>query len=162
TRPGRPRLDAQLLEEAARLPRPGEREVPLRPRDAHVQQPPLLRERARYAERLLARQLLLLDARDEDGVELEPLRAVQRQQVDAARGPVVEPGPQPRDPLVDGPRSVVELVSELAEPPQVGLPHELPLPDALRHRLDETLLARHAPHLARQRPEPRTPQALQE
>src|SRR5207237_1242671 len=141
--------DAELEQEAARHTCPGEREVALRPRHADVEQAPFLVERARHAQRLLARQLLLLDARQEDRVELEPLRAMERQQVDATLGAVVEPGPKPLDPLLDRLRAVVELLRQLAQPREVRLPHELALAEAVRNRLDEAQLRRDPPPLGR-------------
>ena len=155
-------LDAELEQEAARHTCPGEREVALRPRHADVEQAPFLVERARHAQRLLARQLLLLDARQEDRVELEPLRAMERQQVDATLGAVVEPGPKPLDPLLDRLRAVVELLRQLAQPREVRLPHELALAEAVRNRLDEPQLRRDPPHLVRNRSEARAPEPLQE
>src|SRR5438552_3784730 len=78
-----------------------------------------------------------------------------RQQVHPALGAVVEAGAQRLDPLLDGPRAVVELLGELAQPPQVGLADELALPETLRHRLGQTLLAREPPYLFRHRGEAR-------
>src|SRR5207342_1125055 len=97
----RRRFDPELDQEAARLPGPRQREMALRTGHPDVEQPPLLDERARQAHRLLARQLLLLDARDEDRLELEALRAVERQQVHASLSAVVEPRPQPLNPFLD-------------------------------------------------------------
>src|SRR5262249_59442570 len=121
------------------------------PRDAAVEQPPLLGDLPGRAHGRLARQLLLLDPRQEDGVELEPLRAVEREQVDASLGAVVEARLQPFDPLLDRLRAVVELLGQLAEAREIGLPHELALAEAVRHRLDEALLLRQPPYLPRQR-----------
>src|SRR5262249_57739559 len=93
-----------------------------------------------YAQRGLAGQLLLLDAWQEERVELEAFRAVERQQVHASLSAVVEAGPQRLDPLLDGLRAVVELLGQLAEACQVGLANELALADAVGHGLDEPLL----------------------
>ena len=98
---GRARLDAELGKEAAGPARPRQGEVLPCARDADVEQTPLLRDRVGVAERLLARQLALLDPGQEDRVPLEPFRAVQRQQVDTALGAVVETGAQPLDPSAD-------------------------------------------------------------
>jgi hypothetical protein len=54
-----------------------------RARQADVEQPALLRNRG-FGLRLARRQLARLDVRDEDGVELESLLPVQRQQMDSA------------------------------------------------------------------------------
>ena len=78
-----PRLQPELAQEARRRARPRDEQVPLRARQADVEQPPLLGDRVRRL-RLPHRQLLLLHTRDEHRLELEPLRAVQRQEVDAA------------------------------------------------------------------------------
>ena len=76
-------LHAELAEKPARLPRPRDEQVPLRAREADVEESPLLRY-LRRGFRELDRQLLLLDVRDEHRLELEPLRAVQRQEMDTA------------------------------------------------------------------------------
>src|SRR6185437_16935588 len=72
---------AELGEKAARLARPRHEQVPLRPRDADVQEPPLLVD-----VRAPVRQLALLEPWQKHRLELETLRTVQRQQVDAPAG----------------------------------------------------------------------------
>src|SRR5215204_2648993 len=79
-----------------------------------------------------------------------------------ALGPVVKTRPQPFDPVRDGVRPVVVLLGELAQACEVGLAYELPLTDALRHRIGEPLLHRDAPHLLGQRAETRTAETLQQ
>src|SRR5215472_14445470 len=83
----------QLVEEAAldvvaRLavqhPRLREAEVEAlsRTRDRDVHQPPLFLEAVEVARRVLVRKQALLEPGDEDAVELEPLRRVDRHQLD--------------------------------------------------------------------------------
>src|SRR5204863_8308320 len=99
--PRRRRCDPELRDEPARPPRPRQCEVLARPGDADVEEAALLGDRRLVAERLLARQLTLLEARDEDGVPLEPFGAVEGEQVHPALGAVVEPLAQPADPVAD-------------------------------------------------------------
>ena len=134
----------------------------LRARHADVQQTTLLLDLAGHAHRRLARQLLLLDPRQEDRLELEPLRPVQRQQVDSSLSAVVEACAEPLDPLLDRLRAVVELLGELAQPSEVGLTHELALADLVRDRIDQPLLDCDPPHLLGQRAEAGAAQALQQ
>src|SRR5206468_1495048 len=70
---------ADLSQEPARLGVPSEEDVAAGAGDADVEEAPFL-----VLVAPTNRQLALLDARDEDRVELEPLRAVQREQMDAA------------------------------------------------------------------------------
>ena len=72
-------------------------------RQADVEQPPLLRERLVVVDRLADRQGALLEAREQHGVPLEPLRPVEREQVHAVgralglgRGPRLELGQERR------------------------------------------------------------------
>src|SRR5204863_4835094 len=108
---------AELLQESARLAVPRQEEMPARARDADVQQPPLL-----VLVAAADRQLALLETRDEHSVELEPLRAVQRQQVDAAARAraeaLVQRGAEVR-------ARAVERRCQPNEPPQVRLPRVL-------------------------------------
>ena len=69
--------------------------------------------------------------RDEDGVELEPLRAVQRQQMDSAArlAAVAEAAFQLRDER--RPVELRELLRERDEPSEVALPYELALAEAV-------------------------------
>ena len=79
-----------------------------------VEQPALLRQLGGRA-RLLRRQLLLLQPRDEDRLELEALGAMQRQQIDAVRG--VAAGGEPTAKILDERRRVtVEDRRELHQP----------------------------------------------
>ena len=75
--------------------------MPLRTGHADIEQAALLVQGARHTERLLARELALLDPGQEDRVPLEPLRTVQRQQVDPALGAVIETLAEPGDPVAD-------------------------------------------------------------
>jgi len=79
---GRSRATRQLRQEPARLLHPGDRQHVLGPRQADVEEAPLLGDRVRRL-RLPHRQLLLLHTCDEHRLELKPLRAVERQEVDA-------------------------------------------------------------------------------
>jgi hypothetical protein len=105
-------------------------------RHADVEQASLLRDLIRRAHGRLARQLLLLDPREEHHLELEALRAVQRQQVNAALRAVVEARAEPVDPLLDRLRAVVELLGQLAQPREVGLAHELALAHLVGNHID--------------------------
>src|SRR5439155_6347449 len=80
--------------------------------------------------------------RQEDGVELEPLRAVQRQQVDAARRARAE------EPLELGLElgHVVEPSRDGDDPPEVVLPRLLALAESLRRHLEPAELTRRAPY----------------
>ena len=79
------------------LGRPRDREVPAGTRDADIQEPSLLGEEVVVVECLADRQQALLDGRQRDGVPLEALGAMVREQVDALgraralrRAPTVE------------------------------------------------------------------------
>src|SRR5204863_10056761 len=119
--PRRRRCDPELRDEPARPPLPRQREVLARPGDADVEQAALLGDRRLVAERLLARQLTLLETRDEDGIPFEALGAVEGEQVDAALGAVVEPLAEPRDPLGHRARTAVEPCGQPPWPGEVGL-----------------------------------------
>src|SRR5258707_7377085 len=101
--------------------------MPLRPREAHIEEPPLLGDLARLL-RLPDRELLLLEPRDEDGLELEPFRPVQREQVDAT--PVgarrAEPRLEVSDELSGRASTVVELLSQANEASEIRLANHLP------------------------------------
>src|SRR5579885_3269953 len=75
---------AELGEEPRALPGPRQPEDAPRACHADVEEAPLLGDLLVGAS-LLRRQLLLLEPRQEDCVELEALRAVEREQVHAAR-----------------------------------------------------------------------------
>src|SRR6266850_7642862 len=107
--------------------------MPLRPREAHIEEPPLLGDLARLL-RLPDRQLLLLEPRNEDGLELEPFRPVQGEQVDATpvRARRAEPSLQVGDEISRRPSSVVEVLREANETSEIGLAHHLPLAELLR------------------------------
>ena len=77
------RVDLELPQKAARLAAPGQREVALGTRQADIEEAALLRDLPRPPG-LPDRQLLLLDPRNEDDLELETFRPVQREQVHAA------------------------------------------------------------------------------
>src|SRR5215212_3744930 len=156
-----PGLDAELGEEAARPPRPRQRQVLSGSGDADVEQPALLRNRLVVAERLLARELALLDPRQEDGIPLETFGAVQRQQVDTALGAVVEPLAQPRDPSADVARAVVELLREEDQARQVALSCQLALSETIGRRRLPAMLVRQTPDLVRNRARRRACQPLQ-
>src|SRR5581483_5895628 len=79
--------------------------------------------------------LLLLEPRDEDGVELEPLRLVQGQKVDAAD--VLAAGVEAAAEVGDEVgRGALERVGERDEPGEVGLADELPLAELVRQLLE--------------------------
>src|SRR3990172_7271757 len=65
--------EPELPEDPARssLRRAAEEEVPLRPRDADVEEPPLLGDRV-FSACLTGRELAILEERQEDRLELEP------------------------------------------------------------------------------------------
>src|SRR5207237_9489498 len=96
---------------------PREGKMQLRTGHADIEQAALLVQGARHTERLLARELLLLDARDEDRLELEALRTMECEQVDASMRTMLEASLQPLLPVGHCLRAVVELFCEAAEPP---------------------------------------------
>src|SRR5581483_6475858 len=105
-----------------------------------VEQPPLLVELGRCA-RLARGQLLLLEAWDEDGVELQPFRLVKRQQVDAARAPAA--GIEAPAQLGDKRGGVTfERIRQRDEPSEVGLADELALAEPVRQLLEPAGLER--------------------
>ena len=75
---------AELRRGTGSASRPGQPEHALRTRHADVEEAALLGD-LRVRPRLPRRQLLLVEPRQEDRLELEPLRAMQREQVHAAR-----------------------------------------------------------------------------
>src|SRR5206468_10146341 len=102
--------------------------------------------------RLLRGQLALLEPRQEDDLELEPLRGVVGQQVDAATlvAPVAEP-----------PLELVPEVRHARRSERLGDPHEtrevvladlLALAEPLRRRVEPPLLQRQRAHLLCDRP----------
>ena len=89
-RPGRPRAARRLprwspssRRKREGLPDPRHEQMPLSAGQPDVEEAPLLCNRLRRLGEA-RRQFLLLDARDENRLEFEPLRAVERQKVDAA------------------------------------------------------------------------------
>ena len=138
--------DSELLEEAARLLDPGHDQLALRARDADVEEPPLLRDLL-VRLRLLRRQLALLEARQEDELELEALGRVVREQVDAApfgaavAEALLELG------LECGHRRRGERLGEAHEAGQVVLANLLALAEALGRRLLPALGERLRAHL---------------
>ena len=128
-----PGPDAHLLEEPARLARPRDEQVPLRARHADVEQAPLVGELV--AARATRRQLALFEPRQEDRLELEPFRAVQRQQMDAAARARAEALLQARHELRRRALAVVELLRKPDEPREVGLPRLLALAELLGRAL---------------------------
>jgi hypothetical protein len=97
--------------------------VPPRTCEPDVEQPPLLGDLL-VGPRATGRKLARLEPRQEDGVELEPLRAVVREQVDAAGRLARErAGASPRTP----PPSRPERARDLDQQPQVLLPRLLAL-----------------------------------
>ncbi len=121
------------------------------PCNADVEQPPLLRDRLVVAERLFARELALLDPGQEDGVPLEPLGAVQRQQVNASLGAVVEALAEPGDPRPDVAGAVVELLGQDDQAREVALPRQLTFSQVRRRRLLPAVLEGEAPDFVRNR-----------
>src|SRR5512133_1430540 len=121
--------------------------MPLRARHADVEEPTLLGDLVRFL-RLADRQLALLDPRDEDGLELEPLRAVQCQQVDALplRSCRAEALLQLGDEVERRADAVVELRRELHEPAEVRLAHALPLAALLPRPFHPACVMRIATH----------------
>ena len=119
-------------------------------RQADVEQAPLLRDLVRRL-RQSRRQLLLLHARDEHRLELEPLRAVQRQQVDAAPrlSAVAEAALELRDEA--GTVEVGELVGQPDEPREVVLANRLALAELVRRILEPAALLREPAHVRRRR-----------
>src|SRR3954471_7654620 len=105
--------------------------MPLRLRQADAEQTPFLRDVAAPD-----RQLALLDARQEDGLPLEPLRAVECQQVDTAARARAEALVQQLDEVLD---LAVELLCQPDEPRQVRLSRLLALAELLRHLGEEPL-----------------------
>src|SRR5262249_16719241 len=77
---------SELGDEARRFSRPAQPQGSLRPGHPDVEQTTLLVDLGRRA-RLAGRQLLLLQPRQKDRVELEALRSVQRQELNAAPPP---------------------------------------------------------------------------
>src|SRR5438132_8578021 len=157
-----PGLHAELGEEAAWPARPRQGEVLACPRDAHVEQAALFADRRIVSECLLARELALLDPRQEDGVPLEALGAVQRQQVHAALGAVVEALAEPLDPVADMAGAVVELLGEPDQPCKVALARRLALPRARRRRLLPPVLASEPPHFVSDRARGRASESFEE
>src|SRR5204863_3438013 len=150
---GRSRAYAELVEEPARLALPRHEQMPLRPRQPDVEQAPLLGDLA-----AAHRQLALLDTRQEDGLPLEPLRPMQRQQVDAATGALPEALVEEVDEAVD---LAGMFLGEPHEPRQVGLPRLLALAELLRHLREEPLPQGKVAHDLGSRPSPTT-QRLQQ
>src|SRR5436305_6599162 len=105
--------------------------MPLRPGQPDVEQAPLLGDVAAPDW-----QLALLQSRQENRLPLEPLRPVERQQVDAAAGALAEALVQQRDEIAD---LAVELLGQPHEPRQIGLPRLLSLAELLRHLGEEPL-----------------------
>src|SRR3954470_12824570 len=112
--------------------------MPLRARQPDVEQTPFLRDVAAPH-----RQLALLDARQEDGLPLEPLRAVECQQVDTASRARTETLVQQLDEVLD---LAVELLCQPDEPRQVRLPRLLALAELLGHLGEEPLADRELAH----------------
>src|SRR5205085_2776352 len=83
-------------------------------------------------------QLALLDARDEDGFEFEPLRAVERQQMNA--GPFAARRPEAclevGDEVARRADAVVELRGQLDEAAEVGLTDQLALAELVGRPFD--------------------------
>jgi hypothetical protein len=131
----------ELGEEAAGLAGPRDGQVPLGTREPDVEQSPLLGE-GRLRLRELGGKLALLEARQEDGLEFEPLRAVVRQQVDASPGPRAEALLEVRDELD---RVALELLGELDEPGKVVLARDLALAEAVRDPVQQREAGRAAP-----------------
>src|SRR5512132_443260 len=146
-----PSLDPELAEETARPARPRQGEMLAGPSDAYVEQPALLRDRVVVSKRLFARELALLDPGQEDRVPLEPLRAVQRQQVDASLGAVVEALTEPGDPGPDVASAVVELLGQEDQAREVALPRQLTLSQVRGRRLLPAVLEGEAPDFVRDR-----------
>ena len=138
------RFGDQLAQEPRRLARPRQPELAAGARQADVEQPPLLGELL-VGPGLLRRQLLLGEPRQEDRVELEPFRAVERQQVDAARAVAagIEALPQVGREPVD---VAVERLGERDEPRQVGLADELALAQLVGYDHQPARLERGRPH----------------
>ena len=139
---GRRGADPELGQEPARFRRPRERQVTPRPRDPDVEQSPLLRDLV-VRLRALRGQLARVEPGEKDRVELEPLGAVIRQQVNASGRTARKPRPQVRDELRD--RSGVARKRD--EQLQVLLSRLLALADPLRRRCQQPVLERYAPHL---------------
>src|SRR5262249_19265781 len=162
-RADRPRLDAELAQEPAGATAPRQGEMSSRAGDADVEQPPLLRNLG-VELRLPDRQLLLLDAREEDGSELESLRAVQREQVPAApfcagrAETLFELGEE----VARRAYAVVERGRELDEPLEVGLSHQLALSELLRRMLQPACVLREPAHASCNRRRLELAQALEQ
>ncbi len=103
---------------------------------ADVEQPPLLVDLG-VGARLPGRQLLVVEPRQEDGVELEPLGAVVGEEVDA-RGLGAAGGEARAQVVREGRPGTVEGLCEPHEPGEVGLADELPLAELVRHDLEQT------------------------
>ena len=103
------------------------------PRQADVEQAPLLGHFGGLL-RLADRQLPLLDPGDEDGVELEPFRTVQREEMHPAplAAGRAEASLELSDELGRRPGAVVEVHRQADESRQVGLTHQLTLAELLR------------------------------
>src|SRR5262245_52974490 len=130
--------------------------MPLCTREADVEQSPLLFERGRGL-RELRRQLAFLQPRQEDGLELEPLCAVVREEVDPAARPAAEALLEMRDELVG---IAHELLGQLDEPREVVLTRHLALAEAVWNRLQQTLLAGDPAHVRERTPAHRLQQLL--
>ena len=140
---------SELGDEARPLPRPGEPERALRARHADIEQPALLVDLVRCA-RLPRGELLLLEPRDEDHVELEPLRPVQGQQVDSAR--FYAAGVEAAAEIGDERGGVaVERRCERDEATEVVLAHELTVAELVRQLLQPPCLQRRGSHCVRSR-----------
>ena len=114
--------------------------MPPRTCEADVEEPPLLGDLV-VCPGAARRKPARLQARQEDRVELEPLRAVVREQVDAARCLAREP----RAELVDVLRFTVASGNERAdshEQAQVLLPRLLALAEPWWESVEQALLAR--------------------
>src|SRR3954447_25834155 len=138
---------AELREEPRGPTRPREPQRLLRARHADVEDPTFLVELGGSAC-VARRQLLLVETRKEDRVELEALRPVQRQQVDTARAvsPRIEAPAKLFHELAGAP---VEAVSERHEPGEVGLTDELTFAELLGDLLEPAGVERRRAHRLR-------------
>src|SRR6185369_7666803 len=112
-------------------PFPGHEHVPFGPCQPDVEQTPLLVDVAAPD-----RQLTLLDVGEEDGVPLQSLRPVEREQMDAVAGGLAEALVQRVDEAAD---VAVELLREPHKARQVCLPRLLALAELLGHLLEQPL-----------------------
>src|SRR4051794_21750142 len=132
-------LAGELAEEPRRLAAvPRQEQVPPRAGHADVEEPAFL-----VLVAAADRELSLLEAWDEHGVELEPLRPVERQEMDAASGTCAEALAERRAEVGARP---LERRREPHEPREIGLARLLAIAELFGRRREPAFGDRQAPH----------------